>query len=43
MINDRNLTAHVYNEETAVEIGNRIKNTYLQAFEMLLMKLKNEA
>ena len=42
MINDRNLTAHVYNEETAVEIGNRIKNTYLLAFEMLLIELKNE-
>lgn len=39
MLNDRNLTSHVYSEEIAVEISERIMNIYLDEFERLLLEL----
>ena len=40
MLNDRNLTTHVYKEETAKEIVARIINNYINEFENLLINLK---
>lgn len=40
MINDRNLTSHIYDENEADEIFNRIKNEYLDMFRELLKKLE---
>jgi len=39
MLNDRNLTSHVYSEEIAVEISERIMNIYLDEFERLWLEL----
>ena len=39
LLNDRNRTSHIYDEETAVEIGENIIEKYLVAFEKLLGKL----
>lgn len=39
LLNDRNRTSHIYDEETAVEIGGNIIEKYLEAFEKLLEKL----
>jgi len=40
MIEKRNLTVHTYNEETAVEIYNFIKQKALPAFESVSEKIK---
>lgn len=40
MINDRNLTSHIYDENEADEIFGRIKNEYLDMFRELLKKLE---
>lgn len=40
MLNDRNLTSHVYKEEIAEEISERIINSYIDEFENLLRKLR---
>jgi nucleotidyltransferase substrate binding protein (TIGR01987 family) len=40
MINDRNLTTHVYKEEIAEEIAERIMNIYIEEFENLLCNLR---
>jgi nucleotidyltransferase substrate binding protein (TIGR01987 family) len=39
MLNDRNMTSHVYKEELATEIANRIDNNYIDEFEALIQKL----
>jgi len=39
MLRDRNMTSHVYNEQTAAEIAERITNLYIREFESLLKKL----
>jgi nucleotidyltransferase substrate binding protein (TIGR01987 family) len=40
MINDRNLTSHVYKEEMAQEIAERIVNCYINEFDELLNGLQ---
>ncbi len=40
MLNDRNLTSHVYKEEIAEEIAERITDYYINEFEKLLSKLQ---
>ncbi len=40
MLNDRNLTSHVYKEEMAEEIAERIVNSYIKDFENLLYNLE---
>lgn len=35
IIRSRNITSHVYDEKTAIEVANRICNTYLQVLEKL--------
>lgn len=42
IIDDRNLTTHIYNEAVAVEIAGRIISSYLPEFEALAQKLMNE-
>ncbi|SMP57208.1 nucleotidyltransferase substrate binding protein [Anoxynatronum buryatiense] len=39
MLSDRNMTSHVYREEMAEEIAERIASCYVQEFEQLLTKL----
>lgn len=39
IINDRNMTSHIYDEKTADEIFQRIKNQYVEEFEKLKSKL----
>lgn len=36
MLRDRNMTSHIYKQELAEEIAERIKNDYIQEFELLL-------
>ncbi len=40
MINDRNKTSHVYKEEMAEEIAERIASCYINEFELLLRELQ---
>lgn len=40
MLNDRNMTSHVYEEKMAEEIAQRISNHYIMEFELLLEKFK---
>lgn len=40
MLNDRNMTTHVYKEEMAEEISHRIVNKYVAELENLLENLK---
>jgi len=40
MLNDRNLTSHMYKEEIAVDIAERIASRYIQELESLLLKLQ---
>ena len=40
MLNDRNMTSHVYKEEMAEEIAERIINCYINEFELLLRELQ---
>lgn len=42
IINDRNLTTHLYNEAVAIEIAGRIISSYLPEFEALTQKLINK-
>jgi len=39
MLNDRNMTSHMYKEEMAVEIAQRISDRYIKEFELLLRKI----
>lgn len=41
MLKDRNLTSHIYDETTAVEISRRIQYEYLGTFQVLKQKLEN--
>jgi len=41
MIKDRNLTSHVYDEDMAEEIADRIADTYIVEFESLYNLLEN--
>ena len=40
MLKDRNMTSHMYKEEMAVGIAERICNSYIQELELLLQKLQ---
>lgn len=40
MINDRNLTSHIYNEEIAREVAERITGCYIIEFEALIKNLQ---
>lgn len=40
MLEDRNLSVHIYNKKTAVEIFKRIKKYYVREFKSLLEKIK---
>jgi len=40
MLSDRNMTSHVYREEMAEEIAERITTYYIREFELLLEKLQ---
>ncbi|MDR5659953.1 nucleotidyltransferase substrate binding protein [Serpentinicella sp. ANB-PHB4] len=40
ILNDRNMTSHVYKEEVAEEIAQRIAECYVKEFEMLLDKIR---
>lgn len=39
MLEDKNLTSHIYDEEVSEEIFKRIKSRYVQLFEKVLKKL----
>lgn len=41
MLNDRNLTSHVYREEMAEEIAERITSVYIKEFEALLLRFQS--
>lgn len=41
MINDRNRTSHIYSEDIALEIAERITEKYIFEFELLLERLDN--
>lgn len=40
MLNDRNMTSHMYKEDMAVEIAERISGYYIKEFELLLKELQ---
>lgn len=40
MLKDRNLTSHIYDEKTAINISERIINKYVDAFNKLLTKIE---
>lgn len=40
ILNDRNLTSHIYKEETTIEIFNRIKNIHIEYFTKLSEKFQ---
>ncbi|MHB8125212.1 MAG: nucleotidyltransferase substrate binding protein [Desulfitobacteriaceae bacterium] len=40
MLNDRNMTSHMYKEEMATEIAKRISGCYIKEFELLLKELE---
>ncbi|MEJ5166845.1 MAG: nucleotidyltransferase substrate binding protein [Thermoanaerobaculia bacterium] len=42
MLEDRNLSSHIYNSETSLQIFERIKNVYIKAFENALKNLKEK-
>lgn len=41
IISDRNLTTHMYSEELANEVAERIADHYVEEFEQLLQKLQS--
>ena len=41
MLDDRNLTAHIYDKETADEIFESIKNNYIPGIRKIIERLKN--
>lgn len=40
LLNDRNMTSHVYDEQTAQDIFSRIENTYLKLFDDVIAYMK---
>jgi len=40
-LQDRNLTSHIYQEELATQIANKITDEYVQLFDQLINELKN--
>lgn len=40
MLNDRNMSSHMYKEEMAVEIAERISSCYLKEFDLLVLKIQ---
>ena len=42
MLMDRNRTSHIYNEQAAFEIYNKIKSNYVKLFDSLLKRIKEE-
>jgi nucleotidyltransferase substrate binding protein (TIGR01987 family) len=42
MLQDRNKTSHTYNEESAIEIFNNIKNEYIYSFEKFIKNIEKE-
>ena len=40
MIDDRNLTAHCYDQETAGQVFRRIKSEYVRAFEKVMLHIQ---
>lgn len=40
MLEDRNKTSHIYNEATAIDIFQRIKEKYIEAFENNIQKFQ---
>lgn len=42
LLNDRNLTSHLYDEETAVEIYNRISGIYVNMFDQICTVLSGK-
>jgi nucleotidyltransferase substrate binding protein (TIGR01987 family) len=43
LLDDRNMTTHVYHEELAQQIFERIKNDYMEAFRAALLSLQEAA
>ena len=43
MLNDRNLTSHVYKEEMAQEIVERITDLYINEFKNILTQMQKDA
>lgn len=39
MLNDRNMTSHIYKEEMAEEIAKRMVNCYVKEFKLLLHRM----
>ena len=42
MLNDRNMTSHMYKEDIAAEIAERISGRYIKEFELLLKELQKK-
>lgn len=42
MLQDRNKTAHTYDEENAIEIFNNVKNEYIYCFEKFIKSIEKE-
>ena len=40
MLEDRNMTSHIYQEETAIAISKRIQSSYIRLFDRLVERLK---
>ncbi len=40
ILNSRNITSHIYDEETSIIVYNKIKNVYLDLFNQLINKIK---
>ena len=43
MLNDRNMTSHMYKEEIAVDIAERVSSSYIKELELLLLKIKSNS
>ncbi len=41
-LRDRNLTVHTYQEQTAIEVEDKIKNTYFSLLQALYLSLSDE-
>jgi nucleotidyltransferase substrate binding protein (TIGR01987 family) len=41
MIKSRNQSSHTYNQDTATEINNKIKNSYYSLFQLFLIKMES--
>lgn len=42
ILDDRNITSHIYDEDECVQIFERIRDDYIELFENLLKKLENK-